>query len=136
MFDFFDLAASNLLNPAVLFFSLGAAAALLRSDLVIPREMTAGLALYLMMAIGFRGGAEIAHAGFTPQVGAVALAAVGLGLAIPTVAFPSSPGWAAWTPSTPGRSPPTTAPSAPSPSPRPTASSSTWASSSTASWWR
>lgn len=81
------LALENLLSPAVLFFALGAAAALVRSDLHVPPEVTAGLAIYLMTSIGFRGGVELAHAGLTSRALGAAAAATALGIAIPVIAF-------------------------------------------------
>ena len=52
---------SNLLNPPVLFFVLGMAATLVRSDLRIPSAVQKILSLYLMWAIGVRGGVELSH---------------------------------------------------------------------------
>jgi len=77
-----DLAAANLLSPVVLCFLLGAVAVLVRSDLRLPEPVFNALSIYLMLAIGLKGGADLARAG----LGAVALpavAALGLGLAIP-----------------------------------------------------
>lgn len=81
------LMAENLVSPPVLFFLLGTTAVLLKSDLSFPRELSSALALYLMMAIGFRGGAELAHAGLSEQVVETALAALILGLLLPGIAF-------------------------------------------------
>lgn len=57
------LILDNLLAPPVLFFGLGMAATLLRSDLEIPQAVTRGLSLYLLFSIGMHGGAELAAAG-------------------------------------------------------------------------
>jgi uncharacterized protein len=65
---FFDLASQNLLSPMVLFFALGLGAALGRSDLSIPEAVAKTLALYLMMAIGFKGGAGVAASGISPRM--------------------------------------------------------------------
>jgi uncharacterized protein len=59
----FDLALQNLLSPMVLFFALGLASALIHSDLYIPDEIAKLLVIYLLISIGFRGGAEMAHYG-------------------------------------------------------------------------
>lgn len=87
MADLVSLAASNLLSPMVLFFVLGALAAFARSDLTVPEALAKGLALYLMLAIGFKGGAALATEGLGPIV----LAMLGLGLllsfALPFIAF-------------------------------------------------
>lgn len=87
MLEALPLAASNLLSPVILFFALGALAALVKSDLAVPREVTAGLALYLMLAVGFKGGVELAHAGPGTQVLAAAGAGIALGLVLPAIAF-------------------------------------------------
>lgn len=68
-----DLLAGNLLSPPILFFLLGAAAAFARSDLEVPQPLPKVLALYLLLAIGFRGGYELSHGG----VGVEALVALG-----------------------------------------------------------
>lgn len=51
---------STLLPPPVLFFALGFAAGALRSDLAVPEALAKGLSLYLMLAIGLKGGAALA----------------------------------------------------------------------------
>ena len=58
--ELFDLAAANLISPPILFFLLGLIAALVRSDLAIPEAVAKGISIYLVMAIGFKGGAEMA----------------------------------------------------------------------------
>ena len=76
-----------LFEPVVLFFVLGAAAGLLRSDLKLPAALYETLAIYLLLAIGLKGGAELARhplATVLPQ----ALAAVAVSAAIPLLAFP------------------------------------------------
>ena len=50
---------SNILNPPVLFFFLGILAILLQSDLEIPQPLPKLFSLYLLLAIGFKGGYEI-----------------------------------------------------------------------------
>lgn len=59
------LAYSNLTSPMVLCFILGMAAALMRSELSIPQSVAKGMSIYLLFAIGFKGGAEIAKQGVT-----------------------------------------------------------------------
>jgi len=60
-----SLIAGNLLTPPILFFALGMAATLLRSDLEIPQPMTRAMSLYLLFAIGMHGGVELAAAGLS-----------------------------------------------------------------------
>ena len=54
------LAFQNLLSPMVLFFVVGLVAAFARSNLTVPEAVAKFLSLYLLMSIGFRGGAEAA----------------------------------------------------------------------------
>lgn len=54
-----SLVLSNLLNPPVLFFFMGMVAVFLRSDLEIPQPLSKLFSLYLLFAIGFKGGHEI-----------------------------------------------------------------------------
>jgi hypothetical protein len=54
-------ALTTILNPGVLFFVLGFAAALLKSNLTIPEPVVRFLSLYLMLAIGFKGGVSLYH---------------------------------------------------------------------------
>lgn len=77
-----DLAAANLLSPVVLCFVLGAVAVLVRSDLKLPEPVFNALSIYLMLAIGLKGGADLARADLA-AVAWPAVAALGLGLAIP-----------------------------------------------------
>lgn len=55
------LLADNLSNPALLFFILGVIAARIKSDLEIPPNSSKFISLYLLFAIGFKGGQELAH---------------------------------------------------------------------------
>lgn len=81
------LAAANLASPPVLFFVLGAVAVLVRSNLAIPKEVSSFMALYLMMAIGFRGGVELTHSALSAELIGAAASGIGLGLAVPLIAF-------------------------------------------------
>jgi len=83
-----DLALSTLLSPIVLFFVLGLLAALARSEMSIPESFAKGISIYLMMAIGLKGGFAMAETGLTPQVAGALLAGVGLSFALPVVAYP------------------------------------------------
>jgi len=78
---------ANLLSPAVLFFALGLIAALTKSDLKFPEPLYVGLTIYLLIAIGFKGGVAIAEAGLA-KVWLPALAAMVLGALIPLWTFP------------------------------------------------
>lgn len=78
---------SNLLSPAVLFFALGLVAAVVKSDLKFPEPLYTTLTIYLLVAIGFKGGVAMAEAGLA-RVWLPALAAVGLGALIPLWTYP------------------------------------------------
>ncbi|NBV87086.1 MAG: sodium-dependent bicarbonate transport family permease, partial [Verrucomicrobia bacterium] len=77
----------NLVDPAILFFALGAFAGLLKSNLEIPPPISRFLSLYLLMAIGFKGGLELHHSGISGPVLPTIAAAVGMSLAVPLVSF-------------------------------------------------
>jgi hypothetical protein len=78
---------SNLVEPAVLFFFLGVLVGFVRSNLEIPQQVTKFLSLYLLMAIGFKGGQAIAQGGFGGEGVLLVLAAVVLALVIPAWSF-------------------------------------------------
>ncbi len=59
---------SNLLDPAILFFFLGMFAILVKSNLEIPTAIAKFLSLYLLMAIGIKGGVAVNKSGFGPEV--------------------------------------------------------------------
>jgi hypothetical protein len=82
-----DAIQANLLSPAVLFFALGLLAALTKSDLKFPEPLYVGLTIYLLVAIGFKGGVAIAEAGIA-KVWLPALAAMALGSLIPLWTYP------------------------------------------------
>lgn len=82
-----DVALSTLLSPIILFFALGMAAALLRSQMTVPEAFAKGLAIYLMMAIGLKGGVEMAKNPLTMEVGLVLLAGILLSFLIPVLSF-------------------------------------------------
>ena len=81
------LIRDNLVAPPILFFLLGFVAQLVRSDLEIPREIARTLSIYLLMAIGFKGGAELAKSGWTVQVLVSCVAVVVLGGLLTVLAF-------------------------------------------------
>jgi hypothetical protein len=76
-----------LLSPIILFFVLGAAAAFARSDLSVPEALAKGMSLYLMAAIGLKGGVQVAESGFTSDMLAAACAGLALSFLIPLPAF-------------------------------------------------
>jgi len=87
MSDLLQAIQANLLSPAVLFFLLGAFATLSKSDLKFPEPLYLGLTIYLLTAIGFKGGVAISNAGLA-AVWLPALAAIVLGTLIPLWSYP------------------------------------------------
>jgi len=85
--DFFALAAQNLMTPMILCFALGLAAALARSDLTVPEAMAKAMSLYLLFAIGFKGGVSVASHGLDASLGLSLLAGVILSFALPFIAY-------------------------------------------------
>jgi len=63
-----SLIVSNILNPPILFFFLGITAVLVKSDLEIPAPIPKLFSLYLLFAIGFKGGVELIKSGITQEV--------------------------------------------------------------------
>lgn len=77
---------ANLLTPMPLFFALGLFATLVRSELKVPEPLYIGLVLYLLAAIGLKGGVEIHEVGLG-TIWIPLLAAALLGIIIPCVAY-------------------------------------------------
>lgn len=55
---------SNLLSPVTLAFALGVIAKVVRSDLALPKDLYTSLSIYLLFALGLKGGVELGHASF------------------------------------------------------------------------
>ena len=79
--------SANLLTPAVLFFVLGVVATLVGSDLKFPEPLYVTLTIYLLIAIGFKGGVALSEAGLG-RVWLPGLAAMFLGALIPLWTYP------------------------------------------------
>jgi hypothetical protein len=73
-----QLLLSNLTNPTLLFFVLGIVATTVKSDLEIPPSTSKFISLYLLFAIGFKGGQELAHSPFSSEI----LYSLGFGLLV------------------------------------------------------
>ena len=71
----------QILSPPILFFVLGVFAALVKSDLKIPEAMSTAMMLFLLCAIGLKGGVGIAKVGIG-DVLLPALTAIVLGVGI------------------------------------------------------
>ncbi len=77
----------NFFSPPVLFFFLGMAASLARSDLEVPQPVAKFFSLYLLLAIGFKGGVELNHSGLSAQVVGVLGAAMVMAVAVPIYTY-------------------------------------------------
>ncbi len=78
---------SPFLDPAILFFVFGLLAGGLRSNLEIPPPIARFLSLYLLMALGLKGGFALAASGLTAQVTLSLLAALGLAVVVPALGY-------------------------------------------------
>ena len=81
------LLLDNLTNPALLFFVLGIVAVYLKSDLEIPPNSSKFISLYLLFAIGFKGGQELSHEAFTSEIVFSMLFGIALATMIPIYLF-------------------------------------------------
>ena len=81
-----ETAAANLLSAPVLAFVLGLVAVAVRSDLRLPEALTTSISIYLLLAIGVKGGVALRSATFGEVIGPVLLA-LALGVIIPVVAY-------------------------------------------------
>lgn len=81
------LAGDNLLSPIILFFVLGLVAAFLRSDLSIPEAVAKGMSIYLLFAIGYKGGVSVSDHGIDQSLLTTLAAGIVLSFMIPIVAF-------------------------------------------------
>lgn len=87
MQDALALAQNNLLSPMVLFFALGFLAAAAKSDLVFPEAVAKALSLYLLIAIGFKGGVIVAERGVDTTMAMAITAGFILSGVIPFIAY-------------------------------------------------
>ena len=82
-----NLLIDNLTNPALLFFVLGILAVYFKSDLEIPQNSSKFISIYLLFAIGFKGGQELSHENLSGEILSVILFGIGLSLIIPLYTF-------------------------------------------------
>lgn len=83
----YSLLIDNLTNPALLFFVLGIIAVYLKSDLEIPPNSSKFISLYLLFAIGFKGGQELSHETFTSEIVWTMVFGILISLSIPLYTF-------------------------------------------------
>jgi hypothetical protein len=78
---------TNFLDPAILFFLFGAFAGAVKSNLEIPSQISRFLSLYLLMALGLKGGFALHKSGFTSEIGFSLGLAVFLAIIIPIFGY-------------------------------------------------
>ncbi len=77
----------SLLDPAILFFIFGIFAGRLKSNLEIPPQISRFLALYLLMALGLKGGFALAKSGLTQEVVLSLACAIALAMVVPAIGY-------------------------------------------------
>jgi hypothetical protein len=82
-----NLLIENLTNPALLFFALGILAVYLKSDLEIPPNSSKFISLYLLFAIGFKGGQELSHQDINSEIILSILFGINISMIIPLYSF-------------------------------------------------
>lgn len=82
-----SVALQTLTSPVVLFFVLGLIAAFARSDLAIPEAIAKGMSIYLMAAIGLKGGVAVSQSGLDYQIGVTLLAGIVASFLLPVAAY-------------------------------------------------
>ncbi len=82
-----SLILSNILNPPILFFFLGMLAIFVKSDLEIPAPVPKLFSLYLLFAIGFKGGVELVKSGISQEVILTMVAAILMACVVPIYTF-------------------------------------------------
>lgn len=82
-----SLFIENITSPALLFFILGIIAVQVKSDLEIPKTSAKFISMYLLFAIGFKGGQELIHEEFGMELLSVVSLAIGSSILIPIYTF-------------------------------------------------
>jgi hypothetical protein len=78
---------ANFLDPAILFFLFGAFAGAVKSNLEIPPPIARFLSLYLLMALGLKGGFALHKSGFTTEIALSLGLAIFLAILIPIIGY-------------------------------------------------
>lgn len=82
----FDLLRINLCSPLTLSFALGVFARLVKSELALPRDVYTGLSIYLLFALGLKGGVELSHSSLA-EISGPALVTILLGCLTPITSY-------------------------------------------------
>ncbi|MEO7966287.1 MAG: sodium-dependent bicarbonate transport family permease [Gemmatimonadaceae bacterium] len=81
-----EILRANLLSPIALAFGLGVIAKLIQSDFKVPKDLYNALAIYLLLALGLKGGVELSHSSIA-EIARPALATIALGCITPLSAY-------------------------------------------------
>lgn len=87
MTEFISDALQNLSTPMILFFVLGFISTIIKSDIEIPPAISKTLAIYFMIAIGFKGGVEISKTGIGSELYDSIVSSILIGVITPLIAF-------------------------------------------------
>ncbi len=82
-----SLLFTNILQPPVLFSALGLAAIVSRARLEVPASLVKAMSLYLLLAIGFKGGVELRASGLSTEIVLTMLSAIGMACLVPISTF-------------------------------------------------
>jgi len=77
----------NFVDPAILFFVFGVLAGALKSNLEIPKSIAKFLSLYLLMALGLKGGFALSQSGFTVTIALSLGAALIMAFVVPAIGY-------------------------------------------------
>lgn len=78
---------NNFMDPAILFFIFGVGAGMVKSNLEIPQPISKFLSLYLLMALGLKGGFALSQSGLTLEVAKGLGAALCLAIVVPLIGY-------------------------------------------------
>jgi len=82
----FQMFQANICSPMVLAFAFGIVCRLIKSELAIPRDLYTSLSIYLLFALGLKGGVELSHSEWK-QLLMPAIATIGLGCITPVSSY-------------------------------------------------
>lgn len=82
-----SLLINNITNPTLLFFVLGVLATIVKSDLEIPQSTSKFISIYLLFAIGFKGGQELRQSGFNSEILSALIVCMTFAALIPIYTF-------------------------------------------------
>jgi len=82
----FDVLKINLCSPLTLAFALGVFARVVKSELALPRDLYTSLSIYLLFALGLKGGVELSHSSLS-EISGPALVTILLGIITPVTSY-------------------------------------------------